>query len=91
MDQQSVSLYKYGRGPTDSPTPRKLPLAKQAEIGKMLDDIQHRGVNEELDSPWSSHVILAWKRNGDLRFCVDYRKLSDVTKKEEGLFTTALD
>jgi hypothetical protein len=63
-------------------TPRRLPLAKQAEVSEMLDDMQRRGVIEESDSPWSSPVVLVRKKNGELRFCVDYRKLRDVTKKD---------
>jgi hypothetical protein len=30
--------------------PRRLPLAKQAEVSEMLDDMQRRGVIEESDS-----------------------------------------
>jgi hypothetical protein len=44
--------------------------------------MQLRGVIEESDSPWSSSDVLFRKKNGDLRFCVDYRKLSDVTRKD---------
>jgi hypothetical protein len=47
----------------------------------MLDDMQCRGIIEESDSPWSSPVVLVRKKNGELRFCVDYRKLNNVTKK----------
>jgi hypothetical protein len=47
----------------------------------MLEDMKKRGVIEELDSPWSSPVVLI-RKNGDLRFCVDYRRLNDVTKKD---------
>jgi hypothetical protein len=44
--------------------------------------MQRHGVIEESDSPWSSPVVLVRKKNGELRFCVDYRKLNDVTKKD---------
>jgi hypothetical protein len=63
-------------------TPRRLSLAKQAEISEMLNDMQRRGVIEESDSPWSSPVVLVRKKNGEIRFCVDYRKLNNVTKKD---------
>jgi hypothetical protein len=48
----------------------------------MLRDMRQRGVIEESDSPWSSPVVLVRKKNGDFRFCVDYRKLNDVTMKD---------
>jgi hypothetical protein len=62
--------------------PRWLPQAKQAEVSEMLDDMQRRRVIKESDSPWSTPVVLVRKKNGELRFCVDYRKLNDVTKKD---------
>jgi hypothetical protein len=73
--------YRYWRGPTESPTAEESPLAKLLEVGVMLDKMQRHEVIEESDSPWSSPVVLVWK-NGDLRFCVDYRKPNDVTEKD---------
>jgi hypothetical protein len=48
----------------------------------MLDDMKGKGVIEESEGPWSSPVVLVRKKNGVLRFCVDYRKLNNVTKKD---------
>jgi hypothetical protein len=62
--------------------PRRLPLAKQAEVSKILDDMQRRRVIEESGNPWSFPVVLVRKKNGELGFCVNYRKLNDVTKKD---------
>jgi hypothetical protein len=62
--------------------PRRLPLAKEAEVDDMLDDVKGKGVIEVSEGLWSSPVVLVRKKNGDLRFCVDYRKLNDVTKKD---------
>jgi hypothetical protein len=61
--------------------PRRLLLAKQAEVNNTLEDMKRQGVIEESDSPWSSPLMLVQKKDGSLRFCVDYRRLNDVTKK----------
>ena len=33
-------------------------------------------------SPWYSNVVLVKKKNGSQRFCIDFRKLNSITKKE---------
>jgi hypothetical protein len=48
----------------------------------MLEDMKSKGVIEESDSPWLLPVVLVWKEDGSLCFCIDYRRLNDVTKKD---------
>lgn len=52
--------------------------AIQDQVAKMLKD----DVIQPSRSPWASPVVLVKKKDGTLRFCVDYRKLNQVTKKD---------
>ena len=62
--------------------PRRVPVHRkhlvQEEVGKMLS----RGVIEPSDGPWSSPIVLVTKKDGTTRFCVDYRRLNEVTRKD---------
>ncbi|GBM06189.1 Transposon Ty3-I Gag-Pol polyprotein, partial [Araneus ventricosus] len=52
--------------------------AIENEVQRMLKE----DVIQPSDSPWSSPVVLVRKKNGEWRFCVDYRKLNKITKKD---------
>lgn len=55
---------------------------KQRVLGEQLDDMLREHVVEQCESPWSSPVLLTPKKNGELRFCLDSRKLNAVTTKD---------
>ena len=56
-------------------------LCKQ-EIVRQVDDMLQKGIIRESVSPWSSPVDLVKKKNGSLRFCVDLKKFTAVTRKD---------
>ena len=50
----------------------------RAHIQEMLDI----GAICKSHSPWASMVVLVWKKDGSLRFCIDLRKLNNQTIKD---------
>jgi len=51
-------------------------------VNKIIEEMKSQGVIEESRSPWTSFVVMVKKKNGSLRFCVDYRKLNSITVKD---------
>ena len=72
---------------TGSAPPSRLPLrrfspAQEKYISKETQRLLERDVIEPSTSPWSAQVVLASKKDGSYRYCVDFRRLNCVTVKE---------
>lgn len=54
-----------------------------AEIEEHVTEMLTNGICQPSKSPWSSQVLLSRKKDGTMRFVIDYRKLNDVTVKDD--------
>ena len=61
---------------------RRLPPAKMTEAMKAIGEMHEGGIIEPSSSPWASPIVLVRKKDGSTRFCVDYRRLNQVTRKD---------
>lgn len=62
--------------------PRRAPLGQEDVIQKELDKMLKQGVISASHSAWASPVVLVKKKDGSVRFCIDYRQLNDITEKD---------
>ena len=56
----------------------KLLASAHAEVDRLLAE----GIVEPSESPWSSCPVIVPKKDGSIRFCIDYRQLNKITKKD---------
>ena len=60
---------------------RRLPLGKKSALEEEVDKMLNEGIISPSESPWSSPVVMVTKKDGTCRFCIDYRKLNGITRK----------
>lgn len=58
---------------------RRMSTQELDELKKQLQEYLDSGRLRPSESPWGTNVIFAKKKDGSLRFCVDYRGLNDAT------------
>ena len=57
-------------------------MHQQGTVPQHVDDMLQHGVIQPSTSPWAVLIVLVKKKDGTTCFCVDYRKLNDVTRKD---------
>jgi hypothetical protein len=69
-----------GATPVNRPIYRLSP-SELEELRRTLDDLLAKGFIRPSSSPWGAPVLFAPKKDGGLRFCIDYRGLNKQTVK----------
>lgn len=62
--------------------PRRLPFAERDIVNAQVQEWLYNGVIEPSTSEWSSQVVVARKKDGSPRICIDYRKVNKIIMKD---------
>ena len=58
---------------------RQIPVQLQSEVRKCLDNWLKQGIIRLSKSPYASQVVIVHKKTGEIRLCVDFRKLNAIS------------
>lgn len=58
---------------------RRLAPADLEDVRKHLQELLHAGIIKESRNPYASPIVIAPKKNGTVRMCIDYRLLNSPT------------
>ena len=61
---------------------RRTPVHYMHEEDKILEELLASGVIEPSYSSWAAAPVLVRKKSGEFRYCIDYRSLNKVTRKD---------
>ena len=76
-----ATIDTQGNAPIRQPAYRSA-YAHRHIVDKEIDTMLLQGGIQPSKSPWASPVVLIPKKDGEIRFCIDYRKLNTLTKKD---------
>ena len=61
---------------------RKIPPPLWDVVDSIVKRMLQEGTIKPSKSPWASPITIVKKKDGIMRFCIDYHKLNSVTKEE---------
>ena len=60
--------------------PYRIPYSRREMVKRELDEMLASGVIQPSMSPWALPIVLVEKKDGGVRFCVDFLKLNQVVR-----------
>ena len=66
-----------------SKAPYRMALVELEEVKKQIQDLLSKGFIRPSTSLWGAPVLLAKKKDGSQKLCIDYRELNKVTIKNK--------
>lgn len=78
----SITLMPEAR-PIFTPS-RKIPIAWESQVKENLEDLLRKGIIEKthLASGWSSPLVIVEKKSGELRICIDLRRINKLILRQ---------
>ena len=61
---------------------RRIPPPQFEEVKAHINDLIQQGIIRPSHSEYANPIVICKKRNGNIRMCVDYRRLNTKTKKD---------
>ena len=61
---------------------RQIPVQLQQEVRKCLESWLKQGIIRPSKSPYTSQVVIVRKKSGEIRLCVDFRKLNAISIRD---------
>lgn len=58
---------------------RRVPVALEEKVDKLVETLLDHNIIEPSESPWNAPIVVVAKKDGDIRLCIDYRRLNALT------------
>ena len=80
-DQVEHQIFVTDETPISQPY-RRVPPSVLGEVRDHIEDLLSKGIIRPSSSPYASPIVVVRKKGGEIRMCVDYRRLNAVTRRD---------